>query len=243
MAVTAARLPAQARLAFQPVVVLRDLAVFGYEALLRGVPDPAAFFAGAALEGWAQEADAEVCRMAAAALPLLPESAVLFVNVTPQSFLAGDGVLEALRKAGQGRVVAEVTEQAFRAAPGEMAAAARKWRKAGVRLAVDDVGSGQSRLLVLAEVEPEFVKADRALVERAARSGAARAVLRHVAALAWELGAALVAEGVETEKELQMARSTGADFAQGFLLGRPRPLPAGARGGCGEMTHLGKVGP
>lgn len=236
MAVTTARLPARTRLSFQPVVGLHDLTMFGYEALLRGVPDPAAFFAAAVQEGWAPEADAEVCGMAAASLPLLAPGAALFLNVTPQSFLAGEGVRGALAGAPPGRIVIEVTEHAFSAVPGEMALAARKWRGAGFRLAVDDVGSGQSRLLALAEVGPDFVKADRALVARAVEGGAALAVLRHVVAVARALGAAAVAEGIETGEELHLARALGIELGQGFLLGRPGPLPAGGRCAFGETS-------
>ncbi|MEW5933644.1 MAG: EAL domain-containing protein, partial [Bacillota bacterium] len=150
MALAVRRLPVGASLAFQPVVWLRDLTLAGYEVLLRGVADPAVFFADAVRGGWACELDAEVCRMAAAAVPFLDPEAMLFVNLTPQSFLAGGAAQEALAGEPRGRVVVEVTEHAFSTAPGELARATAGWRGAGFRLAVDDVGSGQSRLLALA---------------------------------------------------------------------------------------------
>jgi len=239
MALAVRRLPGGAGLAFQPIVRLRDLTVAGYETLLRGVGDPVALFADAVREGWACELDAEVCRMAAAAVPLLDPEALLFVNLTPQSFLAGSAAREALAGAPRGRVVVEVTEHAFLAAPGELARAAAGWREAGFRVAVDDVGSGQSRLLVLAEARPDFLKVDRPLLARGVRGGAPLAVLQHMVAAARALGAAVVAEGIETGEELHLARALGIELGQGFLLGRPGPLPT-ARPSAFDGADLGE---
>ncbi len=242
MALAVRRLPVGASLAFQPVVWLRDLTLAGYEVLLRGVADPAAFFADAVRGGWACELDAEVCRMAAAAVPLLDPEALLFVNLTPQSFLAGRAAREALAGAPRRRVVVEVTEHAFSTAPGELARATAGWRGAGFRLAVDDVGSGQSRLLALAEARPDFVKVDRPLLAQAARGGAPLTVLQHVVAASRALGATVVAEGIETGEELHLARALGIELGQGFLLGRPGPLPAGGPPALGESSREAEEG-
>jgi EAL domain-containing protein (putative c-di-GMP-specific phosphodiesterase class I) len=106
-----------------------------------------------------------------------------------------------------------------------MAEAAAWWRREGFLLAVDDVGSGQSRVLALAEAVPDFVKVDRPLLVRALESGAGRSVLLHLASLARSLGARLVAEGVESGEELALVRVAGFDLVQGYLLGPPGPLP------------------
>lgn len=214
----------EVRLAFQPVVRVADLSVFGYEALFRGAADPGGFFARAVRESFAPEVDREVCRLVVARFAA-GGAGVLFVNLTPPTFLCPDGAVEALRPLLPGRVVVEVTEQAFPAVPGGMAAAAAWWRREGFLLAVDDVGLGQSRLLALAEVVPEFVKVDRPLLLSALGGGPGREVLRHLLALVRSLGAVAVAEGVESEEELALVRALGFDLAQGYLLGVPGPLP------------------
>jgi len=214
----------EVRVAFQPVLRVADLSVFGYEALFRGVADRGAFFAEAVRGSFARELDREVCRCAA---ELFAGSGrgLLFVNLTPPTFLSPDGVSDAFRGLLPGRVVLEITEQAFSVAPGEMAEAAAWWRREGFLLAVDDVGSGQSRVLALAEAVPDFVKVDRPLLVRALESRAGRSVLLHLVSLARSLGARLVAEGVESGEELALVRAAEFDLVQGYLLGPPGPLP------------------
>lgn len=236
----------EVRVAFQPVLRTADLSVFGYEALFRGAPDPGALFKEAVRQSFARDLDAEVCRHAAASF-LRSGRGALFVNLTPPTFLSPDGITDALRRLPPRRVVLEITEQAFEASPGEMAEAAAWWRQEGFLLAVDDVGSGQSRVLALAEVRPDFVKVDRALLAQAVGGGAPLAVLQHMVAAARALGAAVVAEGIETGEELHLVRALGIELGQGFLLGRPGPLPMGGRrlgpadeGGTGDSS--GEVG-
>lgn len=217
-----ARLP-EVSVVFQPVLHVPDLSVYGYEALCRVAGDVAPLFAEAVCGSFAQALDKEVCRQA---VPVFARSGsgVLFVNLTLPTFLSCDGVAEVLSGLPRGEVVVEVTEQALDTLPGKMRRAAPWWRRRGFMLAVDDVGSGQCRVLALAEVVPDFVKVDRPLLAGARESGVGRTVLGHVVALARSLGAQVVAEGVETEAELELMRGLGFDLVQGYLLGRPGPL-------------------
>lgn len=211
------------QVAFQPVLRVADLSVFGYEALSRGAADPAVLFAGAVQESFARGLDCGVCRRAVEEFAKLG-SGLLFVNLTPSAFLSPGGVVDAFRGLPPGCIVLEIAEQAFSVAPGEVVRAASRWRRAGFLVAVDGVGSGHLRLLVLAEVGPDFVKVDRSLLLRAAESRAARVVLLQLVSLARALGAGVVAEGVESGREFALARALGFDLAQGFLLGLPDSL-------------------
>lgn len=93
-------------------------------------------------------------------------------------------------------------------------------------LVVDDLGAGYSNLKRIADLEPRMVKIDRGLVEGVDRNPRQRVLVRRVVELCADLGAHVVAEGIETASELQAVRDSGAQYGQGFLLARPAfPIP------------------
>ncbi|MFI5234407.1 MAG: EAL domain-containing protein [Gemmatimonadales bacterium] len=96
-------------------------------------------------------------------------------------------------------------------------------RDAGVQVALDDVGFGHSNLHMILECRPHYLKLDRYFVRRAAHSAPRRAVLRGMAQLAADLGAEIVAEGVEQLEDLDAVITSGIRLAQGYLLGPPVP--------------------
>ena len=98
-------------------------------------------------------------------------------------------------------------------------------RALGCRLAVDDVGSGFSGLGHVVELSPDFVKFDRSLVTGVDSDATRRALIERLTSFAAEVGMEVVAEGIETEAELDILRALGVETGQGFLLGRPGPLP------------------
>jgi len=93
------------------------------------------------------------------------------------------------------------------------------------RLVIDDFGSGHSNLTRLLDLEPAIVKLDLQLIRDIHTSTKKRAVVRSVTALCHELGAQVVAEGIETSAELQCLQDLGIDYAQGYLLARPANPP------------------
>lgn len=97
------------------------------------------------------------------------------------------------------------------------------YRQEGFGVALDDVGSGYSGLLLLAELEPDLIKLDRALIAAAPESKAHASVCRSIAGYARDEAKLLLAEGVETEAEWEFVQSLGVDLVQGFLFGRPAP--------------------
>lgn len=215
------------RVVFQPILYLHTFRVYGYEALARPparAGDAGEFFRRAVEQSCAAAVDERVCRLAVAEFVKAGKRETLFLNLTLPGFLHRNGLVKALAGLPPSRVVLEVTEHAFAVAPGEMAVSARRWRELGYRVAVDDVGSGQSRVLALAEVGGDFVKVDRPLVTNALAGRRAKRVLEHLVKMAASLGAEVVAEGIETEEELEFVRELGIRFGQGYLLGRPEPL-------------------
>ncbi len=122
------------------------------------------------------------------------------------------------------RLVIEIVEHA---PPWDVAAfrnALAGLRSIGARIALDDVGLGQSNFMMILECRPEYFKIDRYFVRGAHADFYRQAVLTAVAQLARPFGARVVAEGVETELDLAAARAAGIDLVQGHLFGQAREL-------------------
>jgi len=108
-------------------------------------------------------------------------------------------------------------------------------RAAGVRIAVDDFGAGYASLVRLQALRPDIVKIDRSLLA-ALTSDSPTPLLTGVAQLAHQIGAIVVAEGIETDAQLAAAIAAGCDAVQGYLLGRPT-----SPNGCLELVHDGSL--
>ena len=232
--------------AFQPIWDLSGTRVLGYEALARPrsaeLSGPGEAFEIADSIGRGHELDA-VCRRATLrAASELPKNALLFVNVSPQTLehdgLAGDSLALAARGAGYEpeQVVLEITERTD-ARKELLIPEAARLRSLGFKLALDDVGAGNAGLEMLQALPVDFIKIDRAVVANAVEDRGARAVMLAIMAFARESGSFVIAEGIETEAMLELARDpepegelrpAGAHGAQGFLLGRPAPVPTEA---------------
>ncbi len=94
-----------------------------------------------------------------------------------------------------------------------------------VRTAVDDAGAGYSSFRHIVELEPDFVKIDIGLVRSIERDRARQAFVAGLDYFALKTGCTLIAEGIETEAEREALRSLAVSLGQGYLLGRPGPLP------------------
>ena len=231
---------------FQPIWDLSGTRVLGYEALARmrslELSGPGEAFEIADSIGRGHELDA-VCRRATLRLAgELPKGALLFLNVSPQTLehdaLAGDSLVLAVRGAGfePHQVVLEITERTD-ARKEILIPEAARLRALGFLIALDDVGAGNAGLEMLRALPVDFIKIDRAVVASAGADRSARAVLVAIMAFARESGSFVIAEGIETEAMLELARdpnpngesrALGAQGAQGYLLGRPAPMPTEA---------------
>jgi EAL domain-containing protein (putative c-di-GMP-specific phosphodiesterase class I) len=107
-----------------------------------------------------------------------------------------------------------------------LSAALRSYRRAGLRLAVDDAGAGYASLRHVLAMQPDLVKVDMALIRGADTDVARRTLLSALAGFAADTGCGLVAEGVETTAELDAVHSCGITLVQGFALARPSATPA-----------------
>jgi EAL domain-containing protein (putative c-di-GMP-specific phosphodiesterase class I) len=99
----------------------------------------------------------------------------------------------------------------------------RQWKALGVRIAVDDFGSGYSNLNYLSRLPIDRLKLDQSLICQMTMNKRGAIVMRSMVSLGEELGLDVIAEGVETEQQLWMLTDMGCPRAQGYLLGRPMP--------------------
>jgi diguanylate cyclase (GGDEF)-like protein len=226
--------------AFQPVWDLQHDRLLGLEAVARpwpgyGFDGPEDMFAVAEKLGDAHTLDA-ICRSAALARAAeLPDGALLFLNVHPQSLvhdtLGGDRMVRAVTVAGlePGQVVLEITERSDASLP-QVVADATRLRSLGFQLALDDVGAGNAGLEMLRELTVDFVKIDRTVIAAAVEDPQAQAVIAAILAYASRADAFVIAEGIESEEILRCVRDTNEreivqqpkiGGGQGFLLGRP----------------------
>ena len=97
-------------------------------------------------------------------------------------------------------------------------------KEAGVAIALDDVGLGQSNYKMVVDVNPDYLKIDRYFVSNCHRERSHRSVIESIVELARQFEAVPIAEGVETPQELAAVRSLGVELIQGYLLGRPQTL-------------------
>lgn len=209
---------------FQAIVDLETDAVIGYEGLTRftdGV-SPNVRFAEATAVGLGPELEAATLKASLAAATALPGPASLNLNVSPALIMARQPLQELVRKAGR-PIVLEVTEHA-QIADYEAFRASFAMLRPKMELAVDDAGAGFASLRHILELRPAFVKLDRSLIAGLESDKARQAMIVGLRHFARSVGCRLIAEGIETVAELEVLRTLEIRLAQGFLLGRPRPI-------------------
>ncbi|HYN17205.1 MAG TPA: EAL domain-containing protein, partial [Actinomycetes bacterium] len=228
----------EVRAVFQPLIDLDSGDVVGYEALARGpagssLEPPGALFAAAYGSGRVAELD-WACRAAAfdaAVAAGLDPALRLFVNCEPVSLgvPCPDDLWPVVDVAERRlRVVMEVTERAVARDPGGLLGAVARARAVGWGVALDDVGAEPDSLAVMPFVRPDVIKLDLRLVQGRTTAEVAR-IVNAVRAQAELTGARILAEGIETRRHAEVARTMGATIGQGWLYGRPGVLPTGSR--------------
>jgi EAL domain-containing protein (putative c-di-GMP-specific phosphodiesterase class I)/FixJ family two-component response regulator len=212
---------------FQPIVDLEAEAVVGFEALARFpfAPDRPveSWFTEAAAVGLRRELELAAVDAALAVLPEIPAELYLSVNAMPDT-LASAGLTELLTTVPADRLVLEITEHAPVHDYDALNKAMQRMRRRGIRLAVDDAGSGFASLRHILQLGPDIIKIDNALTRNVYKDPARRALAAGLISFAAELGATIVAEGIQSLQELDALRELGVRFGQGFYLGRPGPI-------------------
>jgi len=223
---------------FQPILDLRTGDVAGVEALSRFERgSPQQWFREAADVGLREVLETAAIRAAVGALPEIPEDVYLALNISPNTLLAPEtGRL--LQAASLSRIVIEVTEAAMAIDHATVSRLLQPLREAGARLAVDDAGSGNASLRQLLLLHPDIIKIDTSVTRGIGYGRARRALAGALVAFARETGATVVAEGIESEAELEAVREFGVTHGQGFHLARPAAPPLDLHAVSASVVHL-----
>jgi diguanylate cyclase (GGDEF)-like protein len=227
------------RLDFQPIVELETDAIVGYEALVRwqhpdrGVLAPRDFLgiaqdcgAGAAIDNWVL---VEACRQGSL-WARAGQPANICVNVAPERFAVA-GFVERVERAlsitglDAARLVIEITEGGILVDVGAARATLAALNRVGVRVALDDYGTGYSSLADLAALPVDELKIDTSFVAGLGSDRARTAIVHAIVGLGQMLGITVVAEGIENAAQALALRAVGCQFGQGFHLGSPGPGP------------------
>jgi EAL domain-containing protein (putative c-di-GMP-specific phosphodiesterase class I)/CheY-like chemotaxis protein len=226
-------------MAFQPITRLRERAVVGVEALARfaGPPTraPSLWFAEAETVGLREELELSAARQAIGALPELPPAAYLTINVSPTT-LVRSGFRKLLANADGSRLVVEVTEHAPIQDYASLSEALKALRELGIRFAIDDAGAGYSSLRHILELNPDLIKLDISLIRNIHRDTSKQALAAGLISFAAKIDASIIAEGIERHAEAAKLLELGVEYGQGYLLGRPGPLPLAERPGRRQVA-------
>jgi|SRR5579883_3374508 len=227
---------------FHPIVPAASPGeVFGYECLLRGL-DPAGgvipagrLFAAAKTGDLLFHLDRTARQTAIESAARHATPGLLFVNFNPTSIYNPATCLRSTFLTAEsvglppGRLVFEVVETEEVRDAEHLVRLLAEYRRAGFRVALDDIGAGYSSLNLLARLQPDFVKIDMELIRGVDRDPYKAQVVGKLLEMARGLGVETVVEGVETVGEWEWARDHGADYVQGYLFARPAaepPVPA-----------------
>ncbi|MDX6214304.1 MAG: hypothetical protein QOF82_3391 [Frankiales bacterium] len=212
---------------FQPVRKVGCGAMVGCEALARFSAEPLRtpdlWFADAQAVGLGLELEVVAVAAALRALPSLPAPMFLAINVSPATVMSGM-LSDVLSGADCRRVVLELTEHVPIEDYGGVVSALSRLREHGVRVALDDTGAGYAGFRHLLGLQPDVIKLDLSLTRDIDHDVSRRALAAALVAFAGDVGAHIIAEGVETEAELETLEKLGVPWVQGYLLGRPEPL-------------------
>jgi len=224
---------------FQPVVRLADGVLFGYEALVR-CPDPGLSPPGLFAQAAAMRSSGRLGRMIREVAVSLCHGTPLFVNVHPSELEEGWLLRPDDPIFGHDDDIYLEISESVPMTHTDVCESVRSLARSrtGVYLVVDDFGAGYSNLELISDLAPKLVKLDRKLVGNLHGDARKQRLVAMVVRLCQELGAEVVAEGIETGDELMAVRDAGAQYGQGYLLGRPSfpkppitwpPQPAGGK--------------
>ena len=219
--------PGALSMVYQPIFDLARRERVGVEALARFAVEPHrtpdVWFGEAWEVGLGVDLEIAAVRAAIESLDVLPAGEFLAVNLAPET-VCSPRFAEAVPAGAHPRLVLEVTEHARVYDYERLASHLEEHRRAGLRLAVDDAGAGYASLQHILSLAPDIIKLDMLLTRNVHADPRRRALVAALVPFADEIGATVIAEGIETETELDTLCSFGAGWGQGYLLGRPGGL-------------------
>ncbi|HSF17713.1 MAG TPA: EAL domain-containing protein [Vicinamibacteria bacterium] len=221
------------RTIFQPILDLTSLETIGFEALTRG-PQAAPYESPQVMFDLASEANLQfeldrLCRRRAFSnASRLKQGRKLFVNLLPTTLrdpeFQGERIVGFLEQNGlsPSRIVLEITERLAIENYDLFLDALKKFTDMGFSIAIDDMGAGYSGLEKIVRLNPRYLKFDLMMVRDIHTSFVKREMLKAIHALSTNIGADVIAEGVEQVEELDTLLELGIPYGQGYLFARPQ---------------------
>ncbi len=217
----------------QPIFRLSDLRETGYEFLSRsavkGFEMPEDFFRASLEANILTQVDHQCLKVCVAAASLLPPGVSCHVNLFPSTLLGlplGEFLnLFGTRNGKNPDYCIEISEQQIIGDPSYLAEAVANLKRAGIQIALDDLGFGRSCLESLILLEPDIVKIDKRCVTGAGTESGTRRSLKRLVRVARSLGSEIVAEGIESRSDLEVLKDMGIKYGQGYFLARPKDVP------------------
>ncbi|CAM6653446.1 putative bifunctional diguanylate cyclase/phosphodiesterase [Enterobacter hormaechei] len=219
---------------YQPIVNSVSKEIYGYEALIRwmhpvkGMLAPDSFIFAAEKTGMINEIGKTVLKLACREAVSWTVPARISVNVSPvqlgsKSFI--NTVQSVLAETGlpANRLELEVTESSLFSDRNNPIAILKKLRALGVRISIDDFGTGYSSLSRLSELNFDKIKIDKSFVNPISTQEDALNIVKLITGMAKSLNMGVIAEGVETEEQLERLQALGCELVQGYLFSKPQP--------------------
>ena len=217
---------------FQPIVDLRSRRTVGFEALARwtdrdlGPVSPATFIPIAEERGFIGPLSQLVLRKAAEAARSWPSDLFLSFNLSPSQLVdqnTGLHILAILERTGfePRRLEIEITETGLMSDPTSAEKIVNDLRRCGIRVSLDDFGTGQSSLGRLREFQFDKLKIDRSFVSSILSDRPSEHIIRAILAMCEGLGMDVVAEGIEEEAQAERLIAFGCAGGQGYMFGKP----------------------
>lgn len=222
----------QIKTVFQPINHLGKEKIIGYEALTRGPTGsyhaPKNLFRAAASVNLLKEMEMTCLKSAINVVDKL--SGLIFINFNPSTVVTFHEEILYETSHLNNRIVLELTEVGLLARERDyLANIIQRFRSRGIKIALDDIGSGDRDFSYICELPADYIKIDRVFINGITRhkNGTAShyvAGLDMLVKLAGQLGAQVIAEGVETEPQLLGVKRAGIDLVQGFYFSKPGPV-------------------
>ncbi|EWH10891.1 hypothetical protein DS2_06356 [Catenovulum agarivorans DS-2] len=215
-------------MAFQPIVDTESRSIFAYEALVRGANNQPASWVFQHVNKQNLYRFDQTCRIKAIKLAAeLNLDKFLCINFMPNAVYQPSLCIKATLSAAQtynfptDKLIFEFTEQEQLLDQKHILNIVEHYQQLGFSIAIDDFGAGYSGLALLADVECDLVKLDMALIRNIDTDPRRQAIVESAVSLCKQLNTKLMAEGIETQAELQTLQKLGIKLFQGFYLAKP----------------------
>jgi EAL domain-containing protein (putative c-di-GMP-specific phosphodiesterase class I) len=218
-------------MAYQPIVDAEAGTVWAFEALVRGPEGQGAATVLSAVDGENRYSFDQACRVkaieTAAGLGMPATGALLSINFLPNAVYEPKACIRATLDAAErtgfptNRLMFEITEGEEVVDHAHLARIVAAYKAMGFKTAIDDFGAGFANLNLLARFQPDVIKLDMELIRDIDRDRVRRSIVRNIVNVCTDIGAEVVAEGIETAAEYEVLRGFGLRLFQGYLFARP----------------------